>query len=69
MRQYSDDETAQAIIDLQKLAGIVEPVDRAIRNAKGFAAWEREATRDAHAMVCGGAFGSEVADHRKAATL
>lgn len=63
---YDDDQMAQAVIDLQKIAGITEPVERAIRNSKGFAKWERESTQAAHRIVCDGKFGTEIAEYRKA---
>jgi DNA-binding transcriptional regulator YhcF (GntR family) len=60
MEPYTDEQIAQAIIDLQKFAGIEEPVEQAIRNAKEFDLSEKEATQAAHRVVCGGKFGGEI---------
>ena len=64
--KYTEDQMAQAIIDLQKIGGVKEPVERALRNAKGFAQWERDSTEAAHGVVCNRKFGTEVEDYRKA---
>lgn len=65
-KTYTDEEMAQAVVDLQKIAGIAEPPERALRNAKGFAKWERESTQAAHTIVCDGKFGTEVAKYIEA---
>lgn len=45
---YTREQGVQAIIDLQKLAGIDEPRERAERNWDRFAPWERQATERVH---------------------
>jgi hypothetical protein len=65
MDPYSDEQIAQAIIDLQKIVGINEPAEQAIRNAKDFRPSEKEATEAAHRIVCGGKFGDEIQAYRE----
>lgn len=57
---YTDKQGAQAIIDLQRFAGIKEPVERAVANWKAFGEREKRATENAHMNVTGGKFGTEM---------
>lgn len=53
-KEYTREQGVQAIIDLQKLAGIAEPRERAERGWDAMAEWERDATADAHRALFGG---------------
>jgi len=65
MTVYTDDEMAQAIIDLLKLCGGSEPIETSLKNAKLFSPQERQSTIGAHQVCCRGKFGDEVAEYRK----
>jgi len=50
----TEDQGVQAIIALQKMAGVDEPEDRARKNWQAFAAWEKVSTMQAHKLIFGG---------------
>ncbi len=50
--QWTDEQGAQAIIALQKMVGIDEPMDRAMANWKGFSESERLSTKEAYRLFC-----------------
>lgn len=48
----TEDEGVRAIIALQKINGIKEPEERARKNWRTFADWEKLATEQAYGMFC-----------------
>jgi len=53
---YDDEKGPLAIICLQSMAGIREPLEKAKRAWRGFADWEKESTTRTHKMIFGESF-------------
>lgn len=48
----TDEQGANMIIALQRMAGINEPYERALKSWQHFADWEKQSTVEAHQCFC-----------------
>lgn len=51
---YTEEQGVKAIIELQKIAGVIEPEDRAKKSWNSFRDWEKKQTERVHKAFCGG---------------
>lgn len=63
--EYTPDQLAQAVVDLQRAVGIAEPIERAILNSGKFEPTQRDSTIRVHRLMYADNFGPEVSDYRK----